>query len=111
MSEPEKRPWFRFHLLTMVLMTLAAGALLWENVKRFRYSPAIYGAAHHELGWPWTGMYFWTPNVRPINAPAVEYRYLNGWAFAADFGCAMTLVIAVAFLSECILRRREARKT
>ena len=34
MSELEKpkRPWFRFHLLTLVLMTLAAGGLLFVNV-------------------------------------------------------------------------------
>jgi hypothetical protein len=31
MSEKPKRPWFRFQLLTLVLLALAAGGMMWAN--------------------------------------------------------------------------------
>ena len=40
MSDRPKRPWFRFHLLTAVLMMLATGTLLYANMRTcFEFVP------------------------------------------------------------------------
>jgi hypothetical protein len=35
MTSSPKRPWFRFHLLTAVLLSLAAGSLIALQTKKF----------------------------------------------------------------------------
>ena len=58
MSEKPKRPWFRFHLLTAVLMMAAAGGLMLANMPRhFRGNLPDMGDAYNyrvEVGWPWS---------------------------------------------------------
>ena len=47
MTSNPKRPWFRFHLLTAVVMMFAAGGALWIDVRVFRLNHAEVAR-----GWP-----------------------------------------------------------
>ena len=110
MSEKIKRPWFRFSLLTAVLMMLAAGGMLWLNASaiEFMYGQTTelpnggiefddcFGKAY---GWPWLWIFDVEPHCR--------------WRGIALVGDVVTLALAIgstAFVCESILRRREGRK-
>ena len=59
MSSSLKRPWFRFHLLTAVLMMATAGGMLWMNsCRRFTLNPDLPPYFAHfgwiDRGWPMT---------------------------------------------------------
>ena len=85
-----KRPWFRFHLLTAVLMTIAAGAMLYPCVQFCR--PVIKDG--------WAGKLA----ERGFNMVVVF-----GTIYVVAAAYFMVLIVVGRFC-ESILRRREARK-
>ena len=116
MTSSPKRPWFRFHLLTAVLMMLAAGGMMWLNLcKRlvdlpadgaYETEPLIYGwplnFAYHGprsfrtgLGMTWgdgvTTLFFW----RGVIVDVVVF---------------ILILVCVTSCIEFLLRRREGRK-
>ena len=107
MSDKPKRPWFRFHLLTAVLMMLAAsGALWWELT-------AANDGIFRRFGWPLTAYRVATDygallislmtsdDGRPV---------FYGKAIFVDSIIALGGVLAIGILCELLLRRREGRK-
>lgn len=56
MIEKAKWPWFRFHLLTLVLMALAAGGAIWVNTRMEKsiHLPGQFVIYADEYGWPMT---------------------------------------------------------
>jgi len=110
MSEKPRRKWFRFHLLTAVLLSLTAGGLLLFNMRLYNVGRGFSTAQ----GWPfpwaetlnpvdhinWTTeqqqLYF-TPQLKPV-----------GMVVDALVGLGILLTVSVA--SEFYTRRREAPK-
>ncbi len=121
MSEPAKpkRPWFRFHLSTAVLLTLTAGGMVWPNVipnPRYQYVHYTYRAMYSRYyGWPVA--FAWSHNravideerkisrgeLYPMKLSWIPGLLIDGAFFVGVLGL-------VAFLSESIIRHREARK-
>jgi hypothetical protein len=119
-DQKPKRPWFRFHLLTLVLMALAAGTFLGANMRE-RLGDRKVGEWRC-YGWP-----FDVAEVRgvitfsisgepdpiiadPFDPVAFGPQY-NGANIALNCMMALSVLAAVAFVSEFLIRRREARKT
>jgi hypothetical protein len=113
MSDSLKRPWFKFHLLTLVLITICLGAFLGANVQKRRRAGNI------ECGWPLIACEWYMdlekfyPEGRPSfysGPPVYNARqwYARGLAF--DATVALTTVICLALISESLIRRREGRK-
>jgi hypothetical protein len=114
----EKRPWFRFHLLTLVLMVLAAGGVLWLNVCK-RSSEDIFAGRHmvfmescqpFAYGWPLDVAIqshgFYTSSgviVYGAEKPFIKWRWI---------GIAMNVVVLFLLVGSCgassefLLRRR-----
>ena len=124
-SEKPTRPWFRFHLLTTVLMTLAAGGMLWMNVNVvfdgdyivWRGWPWPYW--HHVLKYEGVNEYGYTRSHRSLSAiPGAppgfkrftEPGYYPALRVLGDAGLGLFVIFAVALVSELLLRRREGRK-
>ena len=106
MSEKLKRPWFRFHLLTAVLMTFAAGGLVLENPLKQKVDgmPAFYAR-----GWPISAMYDIDPDYWSAPAEPIQFR-VDAAHIVMDIAFSIVALSAVALASESLLRRREARK-
>ena len=94
-AKPKRRFW-QFHLSTAVVMTIAAGFLLYGTLQ-----PSIYKFHGKDIvtyGWP------------------ISYFYddSSGWCVEAliidVLACIIVLPLA-AYMLEWLLRRREARKT
>ena len=92
MSEKPKRPWFRFHLLTAVLMMLTFGGLLAAETLNSKTMNAWLEATVLSL-------------EKADAVSADEMAYLP---FCLLFN--LLPVVVVAFATEFLLRRREARK-
>ena len=110
MSDTTKRPWFRFHLLTAVLMLFMASALLWLEVIPTHSQP-LWGVTRQ--GWPWVMRYEYTLLASEEAATLAEYPPMFTWIWtnvAKDVMVYALTLVAVAFVSESILRRREARR-
>ena len=108
MTSSPNRPWFRFHLLTAVLMMIAAGGLLGVNLSllndRIARDDHYTVIDCYEFGLPCPtftlthpagGMACKTPN----DSAYVLNLLVNGFA-----------LLGVYVLSESLLRRRETRK-
>ena len=125
MSETPKRPWFRFHLLTLVLMMFAAGVFLWANV---RDSAAPAGLNGTWRGFPFpmfsemhpripfgndSNVLLWRHDLY-FNIGPIRFEYHdNGWCYGLVVINALIGVVvlaAVACVSESLIRRREGRK-
>jgi hypothetical protein len=126
MSEKPKRPWFRFHLLTAVLMICVVAALIGLNLRKFTsytgsgITTGEYGITGRtsedgkSYGLPYNFVTVGcerhlTPDEQPLETKAVfkfDFEHL-----CLDVLIWGVITFAVAFLSESILRRREARKT
>lgn len=124
MNENPERRWFRFHLLTLLLIALVAGGLLSLNVSM----RLDHAKSHYERGWPFT-MYggnsaipmvllwkdnpevYWIPDP---NGPGPEPIGLNGEWYIRDLllntATIFAVIAATAVASEFFLRRREARR-
>jgi hypothetical protein len=85
MSEKPKRPWFRFHLLTLVLMASAAGGFMWVNIRMHHTAAweryALDGVAYvgpvtsdalYEYGWPVT---VYGKGIPTFCTPKVHWKY------------------------------------
>lgn len=93
MSEKPKRTWFRFHLITAILLMAEIGTLIGLNV-----APRPGGIR----GWPENCV--WWLAGRSLPYDFCERR------FVIDAGIAFLIVATTAKISESILHRREARK-
>ena len=134
MSEKPKRRWFRFHLLTAVLMMLVAGGVLWLNVRVFRLNSAevargwplpLYTRALPEGIDPETGFYRQSfrsglggapPGFKRFNSAGLLLDLdpdpaLRPFGLMLDFAMLVSAVAGAALISESIIRRREGRKT
>ena len=137
MTSSPKRPWFRFHLLTAVLMTLIAGVLLRANVIRnnapaeparagfnseYEYRLALidftFGTpSNQDYGWPSTALRIVPafvvlhrdddPGPNPWPLPNRTWLW-KGLAINVLSGLAITMIAALAV--EWLIRRREGRK-
>ena len=125
MSEKPKRPWFRFHLLTAVLIMLLSGLFLGLNLKRHPNPP--FDETYQ--GWPldyehdWTYVYL---SSKPTGYRKkldtnyggkyyLEQKEYPGWwkrpgYLYANIAFALVALIGTAFLSEYLIHRSEARK-
>ena len=119
MSDKPKRPWFRFHLLTAVLMMFAAGAMIWPNFVpnlQFQYVHYKYKSKFARYyGWP--ASFAWHSYAAVITddgkivkgeARPMELNWIPGLIIDAAFYAAV--LGGIAYFSESLIRRREARK-
>jgi hypothetical protein len=116
MSEKSKRHWFRFHLLTAVLMMFAAGGILsvaltgrrivQESIRDTSASPPWDTFPAPDLG---ERHYGWPMVAYCSYEVAIENRWY-GIGAAIDATVGLLFIGSVAFVSESLLRRREGRK-
>ena len=100
MSEP-KRPWFRFHLSTLVVLSVVAGGLLWANVKpkiTIDYSGSL-PPIDEFYGWPFTALH-WT------NYVTLDYSRWRPIGLFGNFWVALAILATVAFACEWWIRKR-----
>jgi hypothetical protein len=118
MSEKPRRPWFRFHLLTAVLMMLATGIALLTNI-----APRLERTINGNIG----AIDYGSVGVADVVGISREYGfpfpaiwrdayfsgvYANGFGvksamnLVADILIWLCLLIGVTLVSESILRRR-----
>jgi len=110
MSEAKpKRPWFRFHLLTLVLMTLSLGGIMHLNTRN---------RGCEMRGWP-CGMYypllFLDSEEATIAVAEGGYwpRWYGPWntqGVVVNISVGLSFLLTVALVSECLIRRRENRR-
>ena len=108
MTSNPKRQWFRFHLLTAVLMLFAAGGFVWPNVQEHRIIPEWADNEPARIfGWPVTAVTFYSAFAMRTSddVPEISYRGL-----LVDAVSALGLLFTVALISEYLIRRRETRK-
>ena len=113
MSDKPNRPWFRFHLLTAMLMMFAAGGFVWVNTLPESYD-LIYDSKSDSYsidssekpdydvrcyGWPTSFLAITEFDKTFLPKP-----------FALDLLALAGGMAGVAFLSESLLRRRDSRK-
>ena len=114
MSEKSKRPWFRFHLLTAVLMMIGAGGaagvnatpryFVWKNSDKISsYWHALPGYAFKAWGWP-------LPAVSAVRDEDLVKINWIGKAVFIDAIVAGGIFLFMLVISEFLLRRREGRK-
>lgn len=137
--ESPKRRWLQISLSTAFVMTLVAALLLWPNVNFVPDNMNAYGNADHywERGWPFRmneANYWWEPRLDWIDdrwsawwhdyrlaykvdsSPRIKVKpqgiagtwYLSG--VILNSLVAIGILVAVAFICEWLIRRREARK-
>jgi len=114
---PRKRPWFRFHLSTCIVLMFVAGGVIWANVvpnqvpgkTNTKIVPyRIY--AVEILGWPASYKRSWRLAVysrRPLFSRPTEYAWDN---LFLDVAIALSILAAVGFALEWGIRRRERMK-
>jgi hypothetical protein len=119
MSEPDKpkRRFWQFHLSTAILMTVAAGGLFGLNLtKHIGYrnvnmmplgapESVYFSYPYHGQGWPFA--FWWTLLDDETGS---KYAF-TGWDLIADLSICVAILASIFFVSESIIRRREARKT
>jgi hypothetical protein len=94
LSEQSRRKRFQIHLSTAVLLMLAAGAIVWANVKE-----RPWGERFIIRGWPLDWMEYWGMSGK-------DYSLLG---IPCDIVVAALLLFAVWFVCEWWIRRRAAR--
>ena len=114
MSDKPKRPWFRFHLLTAVLMMVVGGGIVYLLVRAANVQPGIIT----EIGWPYPAI-SWGSSVDNIlrhGRSALSMSSAFGIAltwryFIYDVGWIGSPVLAFGYLSEWLIAcRREGGK-
>ena len=113
-----KRPWFRFHLLTAVLMMVAASGMLWANLQ-MRHTAAWFELCRIQDENPtWVGllsedalMEYGFPATVYSEGHRVFYTPTLHWPGILENAVVVTaLLLAIAVASEHLIRRREGRK-
>jgi hypothetical protein len=139
MIENPKRPWFRFHLLTLVLMMLAAGGWIGLNMQPPMIEYAHIDAQWNETvivrsrGWPVPQERVYYESHGKTDPDMFLTHYLKGqksfmdddvsrvdqWrllssskydAMYDNVAIGIVMLLGIALVSEFIIRRREARK-
>ncbi len=132
-----KRRWFQFHLLTAVLMMLAAGVCVYQNAKVrptmfLRHDDGTLTTYDEVRGWPFPflrkGYFYMSEEAESLrDLTAGEWHFIEPldypiepvpWSeklqshciIAIDVLCSGGIIVSVAFVSEYLLRRREGRK-
>ena len=119
-SAKPKRSWFRFHLWTLILMTIFAGSLLGTNIYEQKIDggsgsgyefirrgwPLVYSEASHfyypsDIAEKWQT---WEADDLPKDAKTISSVNLT---IDVTFGCVLLSVLT--FVSEWLIRRREGR--
>ena len=109
MTSGPKRPWFRYHLLTAVLMMIAASGMVWTNMRGYEsdfeiFIPSTVTAADPIqvlcYGWP----------VRCCVAQVGVDTIWNARSVFVNVLVAVGILAAVALVSKSLFRRREGRK-
>jgi hypothetical protein len=123
MSEKPKRPWFRFHLLTLVLMALVAGGMLGANILLHPAWPVNRNESQRRCmrGFPCAAYSFIDDTLPEDNYGGGSGGGVSGYfeyqphfrfsGVAADSVLMLIVVIGVLASSELLIRHREARKT
>jgi hypothetical protein len=104
MSEKPKRPWFRFHLSTAVVVMIVAALVIRANCNPFLFKEQVNDlilGTNHQFGWP---------------LPAIETNSFLDRTRFYPLGLTVNVVVGTCIvlassLSEYLVRRREARKT
>jgi hypothetical protein len=138
--EKPKRKFWRFHLATAIVLVFVASGLLRANMtdRMPKSDEASLAGENHDLlalqflklymagirkryGWPLVAIElvvayeheveFAVDGVPPSIAKDTPFLRWNRTAVAIDSLVTVGLVLAVAFASEWLIRRREARKT
>lgn len=118
MSAKPKKRCFRFHLLTLVLIVLAAGAAMSLSFRERAYyppdwSPTAYDADQTigtQRGWP---LAFHVTDHVEFGDGEIIALPVSRWSYgslAVDIFALFPVLATVAFISESLIRRREARK-
>jgi hypothetical protein len=134
MSELEtqtKRSWFRFHLLTAVVAMICSAILLLSNFRKRETKELIQetdGAfIEEQYGWPLVAYRTVSDELADATRAMQEQirshsvstarpyprvpNELSRRGLICDVFIAFGILVAVAFASEWLIRRREARKT
>ena len=105
------KKYLRFHLITLIVVQLAAAGLLWVNFQQRGDSGWIHYESRREdfvvysQGWPYE--YYQTYRIELLSKSAfVNWRY---GALAKDAGLALLIVFASGVASEFLLRRRNTK--
>ena len=105
MTSSPKRPWFRFHLLTAVLMTVAAGGMMWINTSN--PTPNYHG-------WPWIAVDSNHDHLSKWYDDRQTWECCNLIVFPMplflDILTAVVIICSLAANIEFLIRRREGRK-
>ena len=129
MTTNPKPPWFRFHLLTAVVMMVAAGGWLLLNLQattnrqELQISTPEFGIVPCYIDWTHRGFPFvysqHSPKIsedalrritgRPPNFLKTLGNSPSTW-IALNAVAGIVVLLAVLAISESFLRRREARK-
>jgi hypothetical protein len=108
MTNPLPRKRFQVHLSTAIVMMFVAGGLIWANVrinngKRLYFGePTLGGSRIYFYGWP-------TDGLIGSSIQQQDTVYLYG-GISIDLIVAVTILFAVWFLCEWLIRRRASRK-
>ena len=107
-----RRPKVRFHLSTLVVLTLVAGVLLWWNTTPVRSGIISCRCQFDLYGWPMEAV-----SIRSIDhawhlahtVDGVLYfdTEIGPWRMFVDLGTAISILAAVVFLCEWWISRRE----
>ena len=101
MSEKPKRPWFRFHLLTAVLIMVASGVFIGCNC--WRRSDFVGSPIGEGYGWPL--LFYFDTTVH-------EHHWIfSGKDLCANILVAMVPMFLAALICEWLIRRHEGRKS
>jgi hypothetical protein len=128
MSTPKRRPWFRIHLSTAIVLMFVAGGLVWMNLR----PPEVVNLSNivfvkiNSYGWPRT---FLTQKTTKIDENRLEeYRKsarssgpsrtsdiipfdlsekVSYGSLVFDAAIALVLLISCAIIVEYILRRKK----
>ena len=115
---PKKRPFFQFHLSTLIVLTFLAARLLWANMAGQEWVSQSNHAPHvtycnTDYGWPVHSVtrYF----VTEVDGKRIEPSHLVSdiwkWQWCAcDAIVALAICGTIAFLLERRIRRRERRQ-
>jgi hypothetical protein len=105
-----KRRWFRFHLLTAVLMMVTAGGMVGANSIRHT-SPELL-ASPFTVGYGWPEIALSRPDdefIQMFEDIRVPTRAWNKGAIVVNVLVAVLVISVAGFLCESLLRRREGR--
>ena len=107
MPEPPRPKRFQIHLSTAIVMMFVAGALMWANAPGRRYDSVP--------GWPFpvekTGNGPFDEIARGVmGMPEFIYSRLFEISIVLDAMIGLSILFAVWFICERLIRRRAARK-